>query len=372
MFGSVDFELVEIQIPSKSRVLPALSRDSRGNTLKRDSLFGRTRASRRLVKTKMPTAITQNKEVMKEVERPQAGTRKIHSRNEFELCYIRHQYFRRVKYNPTAEEMAPYRQIIRSLGLRTYYTYPKLFHIVGMTADDVQAIANIHLVNFIGLFEISPTKNVKKYNDFIRFISKKSKAKPLNDEILDKNKAILTCFLKQRLEDLVRICKQKAKNIKGLRVDEYIPFYGPQPPPRELFKLLEDNKAYGYKRADSTLFKSFRKKAKAKHGETFQFAGYWYVPVPTSQRPLTYGDLEGAGFDPRDNEHNMNPEQILIKNSEEIRIDKKIKIFKNGTKEERTKIILAFLEKNADDPAFREEIFTARKMLKTLGHIDVG
>lgn len=308
---------------------------------------------------------------MQKVERPPAEKRKIHSKNEFELCYIRHQYFRRVEYNPTNEEMTPYKQIIRSLSQRTYYTYPKLFHIVGMTFDDVHAIGTIHLVNFIGLFELGPEKNAEKYNEFVNFITYKYKAKTLDVEILDKNKANLTCFIKQRLEDLVRICKQKAKNIKGLRVDEYTPFFGPKPPPKELWRLLEDNEAHGYKRVDNVTFKAYRKKVKAKHGEAFQFAGNWYVPVPISQRALTWEDLEGAGFDPRENEHNLNPEQILLRNYEENRIDKMIKMFKNGSKEDRARTILQFVEKNADNPEFKDEILTARKMLRTLVPIDV-
>lgn len=308
---------------------------------------------------------------MQQVERPPAEKRKIHSKNEFELCYIRHQYFRRVKYNPTAEEMEPYRLIIHYLSKRTYYTYPKLFHIIGMTIDDVKSIGMINLVNFIGLFEISPTKNVEKYDEFVRVLEHKNVI--LTDkELLDKNKANLTCFIKQRMEDLVRICKQKAKNIKGLRVDEYVPFYGSRPPPEDLNKLIEDNEAHGYKKLDNVTFRAYRKKAKAKAGQPFILGGIWYVTVPITQRPLSWADLEGAGFDPRENEHNLNPEQILLRNHEENRIDKKIKMFKNGTKEDKVRTIVEFVEQNFDNPTLKDEILIARKMLRTLGHVDVG
>jgi hypothetical protein len=309
---------------------------------------------------------------MEEIQRPPAGTRKIHSKNEFELCYIRHQYLRRVKYNPTDKEMTPYKAIIRKLSQRTFYTYPKLFHIVGMTADDVHAIGTIHLVNFLGLFEITPTKNVDKYNSFVENFNKKHNLKVTDEDILGKNKAILTLFLKQRLGDLIRICKQKAKNIKGLRVDEFVAFYGPLSPPEDPQKLLEDNAAYGYKKCDNRLFRAYRKKVKAEPGETFQFAGNWYVPVPITQRSLMWEDLEGAGFDPRDNEHNLNPEQALLEKHEEIRIDKQIKMFKTSSKEDKAKTIMEFVEKNADNPNFKDEIITARKMLRTLGAVDVG
>jgi len=309
---------------------------------------------------------------MEEIQRPQAGTRKIHSKNQFEFCYLRHRYLRQVKHNPTSEEMAPYKPIIQQLSHRTYYTYSKLFHIVGMVFDDILAIGNVHLVNFIGLFEIGPNKNVAKYNKFVEQIESKNNAKITNSEILNKNKAILTLFIKQRMDDLVRICKQKAKNIRGLRVDEFAVFYGSQPPPDDLRKLLKDNAAFGYRKCDPRLFRAYRKKVKAKVNEVFKFAGNWYVTVPLPQRPLTWNDLIGAGLNPYENEHNLNPEQLLIQRHEEIRIDKKIKMFKTSSREDKAKTIIDFVEKNANNPNYKDEIITARKMLRNLGHIDVG
>ena len=308
---------------------------------------------------------------MQEIIRPPAEKRKIHSKNEFELCYIRHQYFRRVKYNPTEQEMLPYKAIISYLARRTYYTYPKLFHIIGMTFDDVNAIGSIHLVNFLGLFEISPTKNPDKYSEFLAVLRNKGIVEITEKELLDKNKANLTCFIKQRMEDLVKICRRKAKNIRGFRVDEYISFYGVTPPPEDLHKLLEDNVSLGYKKLENATFRTYRRKARARAGVPFQWKNTWYVTVPISQRPLSMEDLEGAGFDPRDNEHNLNPEQALLRNYEENRIDKEIKLFKIGSKEQKAKTIAEFVEKNADDPFYADEVLIARKMLRTLGHVDV-
>jgi hypothetical protein len=309
---------------------------------------------------------------MQEITRPQAEKRKIHSKNEFELCYIRHQYFRRVKYNPTAEEMRPYSPIIGMLSRRTYYTYPKLFNLIGMALEDVQAIGSIHLVNFLGLFEISPTKNPEKYNDFVAVLNRKGIVEITEKELQDKNRANLTCFIKQRMEDLVKICIRKAKNIKGFCVDEFLSFYGTTPPPEDLHKLLEDNAAFGYKKLDNATLRTYRKKAKARAGVPFQWKDTWYVTVPLGQRPLTWEDLEGAGFDQRENEHNLNPEQVLLRNFEENRIDKEIKLFKIGTKEEKIMTILDFVESNADDPYYADEILIARKMLRNLGHVNVG
>lgn len=308
---------------------------------------------------------------MQEIFRPPAGTRKIHSANEFELCYIRHQYFRRVKYNPTAEEMLPYKKIIGYLSQRTFYTYPGLFHIVGMTLDDVNAIGQIQLVNFLGLFEIGPTKNPEKYATFAAIVKKIKKHDITPEDTLNKNKANFTLFLKQRMTELVRIFRQKAKNIKGVRVDEYAPFYGSPPPPDDLYKLLEDNELYGYKKLDVASYKTIRKKVRAKVNEVFQFAGSYYVTVPLDQRYLTVLDLAGAGLDPYENLHNQNPEEILSKRQNEIKFDIRLKKYKNSSKEDKAKTIMGFVEKNSGNPVFKDEILTAKKLLRNMGYLDV-
>ena len=306
---------------------------------------------------------------MQFVERPEAEDRKIHSKNEFELCYIRHKYLRKVKYNPTEEEMRPYMKIVEWSSRRTFYTYRYLFSTVGMEQDDIVNIGRIHLVNFLGLFEFTKEKNEEKYAKFwLRFCNNNDGKSPSPKDILDKNKADLTMFLKQRMEDLVRICTQKAKNIKGMKIDGYEPFYGSNPPPAELFKLLEDNEAYGYKRIDNVAFKAVKKRAKIKDlKDPFFYSPYWYVAVPLEQRNVTVLDLAGAGLDPFESEHNLNPEQILLNKDEEKRLDKKRKMFKNYTKDEKAKVILGFIEKNENNPHFEEEITIAKRFLREMG-----
>ena len=308
------------------------------------------------------------KEEMKElVYRPPAGSKKIHSKNQFEDCYLRHQYLRKVDYNPSAAEMQPYMRIVRHVSRNTFYTYRYLFSTVGMELDCVVNSSRVFLTEFLGLFEFDEQRNRDQYENFYAVYLQKHDQIPDAGAILDKNKANFTMFMKQRMEDFVRICRQKAKNIKGFQVDEYVAFYGPKPPPDEFYKLLEDNEAHGFKRLDGVAFKAIKKKTKAKIGETFQFAGNWYIAVPLEQRNLTVLDLAGAGLDPYENRHNMDPEKILQEKQKEIGFDKKVKVFKNGTKDEKAKTIFDFIEKNETNPDFEEEITIAKRYLRTMG-----
>ena len=133
----------------------------------------------------------------KKVVRPVAGKGKISCKNEFEYCYLRHQYLRRVTYNPTAKEMEPFKKVIVKLSKKTFFGYKHLFFIVGLESEDIINIGMVHLVNFLGLFSLQNTPD--KYKDFVTYFKKIQDEEPSKDDVLDKNKANFTLFLKQRM-----------------------------------------------------------------------------------------------------------------------------------------------------------------------------
>lgn len=302
---------------------------------------------------------------MKEVVRPKAGERKIHSKNEFELCYLRHQYLRRSTANPTAEEIRPYNVIIRHLARNTYTVYTNLFRTVGFDLDDIINIGQVHLVSYLGLFSLE--KTAKKYDEFVRVIERVHNRIPTDREFLEKNKANFTLFLKQRMQELVRISRQKAKNIKGYPTEEFSVYCGAKRPPRILRNLLEHSQDYGYRKLDMAVFKSIRKRAKVPYdSKAFRFSGIWYVCVPISRGTMTMDDFTGADLDPYDNAHNHNPEQVYFDSLEEKRWKVKKKQFERQPAKDKARQIRAFIAKYEEKPAYSDEIRAARKMLAKL------
>ena len=100
-------------------------------------------------------------------------TTRANSRDNFELCYMRHQYLKRVKKQPTVEEMQPYNKIVENITKNTFYVYKNLFLMVGLDLEDVLNNGQVQLVSFLGLFALE--KNPKKLADFKRnFRSKNS------------------------------------------------------------------------------------------------------------------------------------------------------------------------------------------------------
>lgn len=284
--------------------------------------------------------------------------------NVFELCFLRHQYLRRVKKQPTREEMEPYNKIVENFATNTFYVYKNLFLMIGLDLEDLLNSGQVQLISFLGLFALE--KNPKKLADFKRSFRSRNSIICSKADILNKNQANFTCFLKQRLDDMVRICKQKAKNIKGIVAEEFVVFKGTKRPPKDIEDLLENHEKYGYSPLTTTVFKTMKKRMVNKQeGPVYLDAGTWYVCVPIRKKNLSLTDFTCNNYDPYDNLHNMNPEEVLDK-KECTDWDGKWLMFNVASNDERSSVIKSFIEKNQGNPTFKEELKTARRFLEQL------
>jgi hypothetical protein len=289
---------------------------------------------------------------------------RINSRDQFESCYMRHQYLRRVQKHPTREEMAPYYKIVESFTRNTFYVYKNLFLMVGLDLEDVFNNGQIQLISFLGLFALECTP--QKLADFERSFTNRNSIVCSKQDILNKNKSSFTCFLKQRLDDMVRVCKQKAKNIKGLVAEEYVVFKGTKLPPRDMEDLLENHEKYGFRPMTTTAFKAIKNKMSVNQDGPYYFNdGVWYVCVPVRKKVLGLVDFACNNYDPYDNLHNMTPEQVFDR-LEGLDWEGKLLKFNAVSNNERMDIIKDFISKNKNNPTFKEELKTAKKYLERI------
>ena len=297
-----------------------------------------------------------------ETYRPAAPEGKVNTSDDFELCFLRHQYLRRAKYNPSKEEMQPYIRIVENISKNTYFVYINLFKTVGMADDDIVSVGMVHLVSFLGLYHLDRLPE-KKRELTIKYLIDKDR-EPTEADYLQKNKANFTMFLKQRMEDLVRVCRQKLRNIKGTNVEEYLVFCGAQKPPKYHMRLLKDHELYGYKKIEFSVFRNVRKKANVDCDATmFSLDGLWYVAFPIEQKGLEIEDLIGSLANPFENEHNKAPDELLIgKEAKDFS-----KIFKKRSDSGKRMTLRNFIEKNKYKRYYREEIAVAKKLLRRLG-----
>lgn len=290
---------------------------------------------------------------------------RIGYKEEFELCYMRHQYLRQSKHSPSREEMEPYLKIVENFSNNTYYVYKNLFYMCGLDIEDVYNNAHVQLVSFLGLFALE-RNDIKMKNFKVTFKGRNS-IRCTKEDILNKNKANFTCFLKQRMQDMVRVCYQKAKNIKGLQSEEFTIFVGNKLPPNDIEELLENHEKYGYKPITSSVFKTIKKRMKwNQKGPVYLFNSKWYVCVPTRKKFLTLTDFACQDFDPYTNEHNTNPEQILENKEAESKLEMDKEKFEKFSNKEKVRIVKLFISKNKNNVELKEELATACEFLEKL------
>ena len=289
---------------------------------------------------------------------------RANSNAHFELCYLRHQYLRKVKKQPTREEMEPYHKIVENFAGTTFYTYKNLFLMVGLDLEDVVNVGQIQVVSFVGLFALE--RNPKKLADFKRNFRSRNSIICSKADILNKNQANFTYFLKQRLQELVRICSQKAKNIKGAIAEEFVVFRGLKQPPKDIEDLLEDHEKYEYSPLTTTAFRTIKKRMNNKQeGPVYLDGKTWYVCVPIRKKNINFTDFTCNNYNPYDNLHNMTPEEVLDR-KECTDWDGKWLKFNIISNEQRKVVIQEFIHANQGKVVFKDELKTAKRFLEQL------
>lgn len=272
---------------------------------------------------------------------------RINHKESFELCYLRHQYLKKVKYSPKKEELDNYTKIVDNFSRNTFYVYKNLFLLVGLDLEDVVNISQIHLISFLGLFALE--RDVAKLNEFKQKFKGLNSIKCTKEDILNKNKANFTCFLKQRLEDVVRVCRQKAKNVKGLLAEEFSVFRGTKKPPSDIEDLFLNHKKYGYNPVGTSVFKTIKKRMVSKQdGPVYLHNNVWYVCVPLRKKKLELIDFACNNVDPYSNIHNMTPEEVLEMKESSSTYEEDDSDLKSMSSYDKKRIIKNFIKHRED------------------------
>jgi len=287
--------------------------------------------------------------------------KRISSRDQFELCYLRHGYLRKVNNQPTKEEMEPYYPVVVNISNSYFYANKQLLTFAGFGVEDIININKTHLVSFLGLFSIE--NNPKKMDSFEEAHMIEFGKNPTKSDVLDKNLASLTSFLKQRMEDMLRICKQKVRNIKGSKMGEV--FFVGVTPPDDIRELLTKNQKYGFKKIDKNSFRTARKKAKVTSNiSSFQLDGKLYVKIPLTSVNLTIEDFVNSDTNPYNCSHNKTPEELYFDAEETFTMETKRLEFNSYSEVKRRKVLKNFIDKNKKDDSLQEEVMFAIKLLK--------
>jgi hypothetical protein len=171
------------------------------------------------------------------------GHENVKTKENFELRYLRWDYLVRAA-NPTNDELKKFEKSIRYIA-RTYYKkYQYEFSSSGNQVEDVENVARVHAVSYLGLYSLKSNPN--KLKAFKERLVKEG-FDPEDETHIDRKENLsLMSFLQQRLEEFALTIRRKFDEEPGMSTmkvfQQVIP--GQWPSDEELY---EDPASFGWK-----------------------------------------------------------------------------------------------------------------------------
>lgn len=292
-------------------------------------------------------------------------SKRINHREEFELAYLRWRYFLRAE-NPDVSLIEKYRKAAYKAANESYRENQNIYKASGMEPEDVRNIALVHLVSYLGIFSLQHNKTPK--TKFIASFQELAGREPTDAETAREDLTNMLCFIAQRMNDLIRICKQKNRSITGeLSATALFRLVGKETECSDL-KLYFSPNAFGYKKVGPAEYREVKKALnKAIPYGRFELDGKVYRFVREILGPVWLSDHEGADdlniFNPQDNTMTQEySESLRIRYAKERILDRYKKTSKRGKKRILNKVIKMLSSRKG----FEKEVQLAKELLAGL------
>jgi hypothetical protein len=245
--------------------------------------------------------------------------KKINSKDYFELVYLRHRYFRK-STNPSPERLQEFEEIICNISDKIYRRNILIFKIVGFENEDIRSIGRINAVSFISMGGLK--ENPHLMEKFI--VDHKNKygtnSEPGKRDIFLRESYNISKYLNQRLQEVATFCEVKSGNIIGDKSRKKYFIGNPNKNPSD-DSLLISPEAFGYKTITKTEFEKLIKKQNPGNKNRFITDNGCVVRVVFKKADHAVAEVFYENS--KDNEFNLNPEDLLIR-KESFKIIKKL------------------------------------------------
>jgi hypothetical protein len=239
---------------------------------------------------------------------------RVSSKDNFELVYMRHRYFRK-STNPTNERLLSFKEMSDNIAGRVFSKNIKVFKTVGFEVEDLCSIAQIHTISFLSMSGLK--ENPDKMESFIEKHKKKEglTSVPKEKDIFMFESYSMSAFLNQRLNELVRFCKNKLQNIEGTKNSRHY-YVGPAYLDPNDEDLLQDFEKLGFTKTTDKNFIKTRTQNSPSNKDNFvdKDSGNRFRAIYRQSSHLTEEDFDCTPLDISLNSYYMNPEDLMILN----------------------------------------------------------
>lgn len=306
---------------------------------------------------------------MDNIKRPlPEGYEDVKYKTHFELRYLRWDYLVKAE-NPSDKELVVRDKYIKACAKRAYAKYKYEFHFMGMRLEDVENIARVHAVSYLGLYSSGKNKIIKdRHREKIKLMEgNKASASDLSA----KDNLSMMSFINQRLGECAYVFRQKSEGEAGFNYySVYVQYKGDEWPSDE--ELVFNPKKFGWKKLAWAKFVKIRDFFNyAAPGFAIEIEGKIYrVASPKSK--LSDISFEPPPLDSKDPEsHMMEKEEAQEEFLNGTKVDTYhlTLLFKERPlkKQERIlRLLISWLKRRNLDGKFSEEI---KKTARLLGSV---
>ena len=292
-------------------------------------------------------------------------SKRINHKEEFELSYLRWRYFLRAG-NPAAGVLEKYKKAAYKTAKESYRDHENVYRASGMEPEDVCNISLVHLVSYLGIYSLQYVEEVNR--KYVESFEQSVGREPTEAEVAKEDLSNMICFIAQRMNDLIRICKQKNRSITGeLSATGLFRLVGKEKEGPDL-NIYFAPASYGYKKVGTEEYKSVKK---LMHNDMkpgrFVLDGVVYRFVAEMLSPIWFSDYPDV-----DSVDLLNPQDGVVTEEyvEEFRLRyRKEKLLDRyelagpKSKGRMLRRIISILEKRG---GFQKEIELAKQLLTRL------
>lgn len=313
------------------------------------------------------------------------GHEKVTYQDQLELRYLRWDYLVKVA-NPKESLLLSKEKIVRYAARRAYYKYMYEFNFMSMDLEDVENIARVYTVSYLGLYSMD--KNPQKKERFKKSFEEKEKRKTRKADIDKKDNYSLIAFLEQRLLECAHVLRQYCKGEAGfIYYSVFYRVHGDQWPTDD--ELINSPKRYGWERLTWVDFTKIRDKfLTMTSGYSIEIDGTLYrVAAPNTSIVSGHNDREIRSLIERTSNSPMTPEEELIDREEtktkkvtvknvtfelslRDRLSNLIELYKQRSPEKQLRILELFVRwlsrRNGYQREMQEEIDQVKRMIYNL------
>ena len=191
--------------------------------------------------------------------------------------------------------------------------------------------------------------------------------KPTDAELLRKERTNLISFLRQRIQHASVICSRKARNITVGEDRRAIYALTNDSAPASHEMIYNMGEELGYRKVTKEEYKSIKKNAKgSKTKELVDENGFAVIEIEILNDGIAEHDYRGIFLTNKTDCYHNSPEEFAIISEEEREIEIMMNKLNSLDITNRKSRLKKFIKEHRGDKRYKEEISTARKLLKAL------